>query len=120
MSLVVVEAIRGQCGSFLILIGTVLELFGGQTNSFILVYLWFSLTESGINIHAAIFTMLLMAICDCTDEAKTNPTHLNVVTVLCFSSPRWFVHSFLYYHNPGTAFGFCPAVSNSTFFPQLV
>ena len=86
----------------------------------ILVYLWFSLTESGINIHAAIFTMLLMAICDCTDEAKTNPTHLNVVTVLCCSSPRWFVHIFLYYHNPGTAFGFCPAVSNSTYFPQLV
>ena len=60
------------------------------------------------------------AICDCTDEAKTNPTHLNVVTVLCCSSPRWFVHIFLYYHNPGTAFGFCPAVSNSTYFPQLV
>ena len=37
MSLVVVEAIRGRCASFMILTATVSEIFGGQTNSSILV-----------------------------------------------------------------------------------
>ena len=37
MSLIVVEAIRGQCASFMILTATVSEVFGGQTNSTILV-----------------------------------------------------------------------------------
>ena len=33
MSLVVVEAIRGRCASFMILTATVSEIFGGHTNS---------------------------------------------------------------------------------------
>ena len=37
MSLVVVEAIRGRCASFMVLTGTIWEIFGGQTNSYILV-----------------------------------------------------------------------------------
>ena len=37
MSLIVVEAIRGRCASFLILTATVSEICGGQTNSSILV-----------------------------------------------------------------------------------
>ena len=37
MSLIVVEAIRGRCASFMILTATVSETFGGQTNSSILV-----------------------------------------------------------------------------------
>ena len=37
MSLIVVDAIRGQCASFVILTTTVPETFGGQTNSSILV-----------------------------------------------------------------------------------
>ena len=32
MSLIVVEGIRGQCASFMILTATVTEIFGGQTN----------------------------------------------------------------------------------------
>ena len=39
MSLIVVEAIRGRCASFMILTTTVSEIFGGQTNSSILVVL---------------------------------------------------------------------------------
>ena len=37
MSLIVVEPIRGRCASFMILTATVSEIFGGQTNSSILV-----------------------------------------------------------------------------------
>ena len=37
MSLIVVEAIRGRCASFMILKATVSEIFVGQTNSSILV-----------------------------------------------------------------------------------
>ena len=37
MSLIVVEAIRGRCASFIILTATVSEIFGGQRNSSILV-----------------------------------------------------------------------------------
>ena len=37
MSCIVVEAIRGRRASFMILTATVSEIFGGQTNSFILV-----------------------------------------------------------------------------------
>ena len=37
MSLIVVEAIRGRCASFMILTAKVSEIFGGQTNSSILV-----------------------------------------------------------------------------------
>ena len=37
MSLIVVEAIRGRCTSFIVLMATVSEIFGGQTNSSILV-----------------------------------------------------------------------------------
>ena len=37
MSLIVVEAIRGRCASFMILTVTVSEIFGRQTNSSILV-----------------------------------------------------------------------------------
>ena len=37
MSLIVVEAIRGRCASFLILTATVSEIFGGRTNLSILV-----------------------------------------------------------------------------------
>ena len=37
MSLIVVEAIRRRCASFMVLTATVSEIFGGQTNSFILV-----------------------------------------------------------------------------------
>ena len=36
-SLIVVEAICGRCASFIILTATVSEIFGGQTNSSILV-----------------------------------------------------------------------------------
>ena len=36
MSMIVVEAIRGQCASFIILTAKVSEIFGGQTNSSIL------------------------------------------------------------------------------------
>ena len=32
MSLIVVEAIRGRCASFMILAATVSDIFGGQTN----------------------------------------------------------------------------------------
>ena len=37
ISLIVVEAIRGRCASFMILMATVSEIFGGQTNASILV-----------------------------------------------------------------------------------
>ena len=37
MSVIVVEAIRGRCASFMVLTATVSEIFGGQTNSSILV-----------------------------------------------------------------------------------
>ena len=37
MSLIVVEAIRGRCASFMILTATISEIFGEQTNSSILV-----------------------------------------------------------------------------------
>ena len=37
ISLIVVEAIRGRCASFLVLTAKVSEIFGGQTNSSILV-----------------------------------------------------------------------------------
>ena len=37
MSLIVVEAIRGRCASFMSLPATVSEILGGQTNSSILV-----------------------------------------------------------------------------------
>ena len=37
MGLIVVEAIRGRCASFVILTATVSEIFGEQTNSYILV-----------------------------------------------------------------------------------
>ena len=37
MSVIVVEAIRGRCASFMILTATVSEIFGGQTNSYMLV-----------------------------------------------------------------------------------
>ena len=37
MNLIVVEAIRGRCEIFMILTATVSEIFGGQTNSSILV-----------------------------------------------------------------------------------
>ena len=37
ISLIVVEAICGRCASFMILTATVSEIFGGQTNSSILV-----------------------------------------------------------------------------------
>ena len=33
MSLIVVEAIRGRCASFMVLTATVTEIFAGQTNS---------------------------------------------------------------------------------------
>ena len=33
MSLIIVEAIRGRCASFMILTATVSEIFGEQTNS---------------------------------------------------------------------------------------
>ena len=37
MSLIVVEAIRGRCASFMILTATVSEIFGGQKKNYILV-----------------------------------------------------------------------------------
>ena len=37
MSLIVVEAIRGRCASFMVLRATVSDIFGGQTNSSISV-----------------------------------------------------------------------------------
>ena len=37
MSLIVVDAIRGRCSSFMILTATVSEICGGQANSYILV-----------------------------------------------------------------------------------
>ena len=37
MSLIVVEAILGRCASFMVLTATVSEIFGGQTNTSILV-----------------------------------------------------------------------------------
>ena len=37
ISLIVVEAICGRCASFMVLTATVSEIFGGQTNSSILV-----------------------------------------------------------------------------------
>ena len=37
ISLIVVEGIRGRCASFMLLTATVSEIFGGQTNSPILV-----------------------------------------------------------------------------------
>ena len=41
ISLIVVEAIRGRCASFIVLTATVSEIFRGQKNSSILVvYRW--------------------------------------------------------------------------------
>ena len=37
ISVIVVEAIRGRCASFMILTDTISEIVGGQTNSSILV-----------------------------------------------------------------------------------
>ena len=37
MSLIIVEAIRGRCASFMIQMATVSEIYGGQTNSSVLV-----------------------------------------------------------------------------------
>ncbi len=37
ISLIIVEAIRGRCASFMILVATVPEIFGGQTTPSILV-----------------------------------------------------------------------------------
>ena len=37
MSFIIVEAMRGRCASFMILAAMVSEIFGGQTNSPILV-----------------------------------------------------------------------------------
>ena len=37
MSLIVVEAIRGRCASFMIITARVSKIFGGYTNSYILV-----------------------------------------------------------------------------------
>ena len=37
MSFIVVEAMRGRCASFMVLTAKVSEIFGGQTNSSILV-----------------------------------------------------------------------------------
>ena len=37
MSLIVFESIRGRCASFMVLTAAVSELFGGQTNTSILV-----------------------------------------------------------------------------------
>ena len=37
MRLIVVDAIRGRCGSFIVLTATVSEIFGGQTNSSIVL-----------------------------------------------------------------------------------
>ena len=37
MNLIVVDSIRGRCASFMVLTATVSEIFGGQTNSSILV-----------------------------------------------------------------------------------
>ena len=37
MSLIIVEAIRGRCASFMSLPATVSEIFGGQTTQYILV-----------------------------------------------------------------------------------
>ena len=37
MSLIIVESIRGRCASFMILVATVSEIFGGQTTPSILV-----------------------------------------------------------------------------------
>ena len=37
MSFIVVESIRGRCASFMILTATLSEIFGGLTNSSILV-----------------------------------------------------------------------------------
>ena len=37
ISLIIVEAIAGRCASFMVLTATVSEIFGGQTNSSILV-----------------------------------------------------------------------------------
>ena len=39
MSLIVVEAIRGRCACFMVLTATVSEIYGGQTNSSLLVVL---------------------------------------------------------------------------------
>ena len=54
MSLTVVEAIRGRCVSFMILTATLSEIFGGQTNSTILVVnnLWLGVNVSKGSIHA--------------------------------------------------------------------
>ena len=38
MSLIVFEAIRGRCASFMVLTATVSKIFGGETNSSILVF----------------------------------------------------------------------------------
>ena len=37
MCLIIVEAIRGRCASFMILVATVSDIFGGQTTPSILV-----------------------------------------------------------------------------------
>ena len=52
MSFIVVEAIRGRCASFMILTVTVSEIFGGQTNSPILV-----VTRGGPCQHGLIIVM---------------------------------------------------------------
>ena len=64
MSLIVVEGIRGRCASFMLLTATVSEIFGGKTNSPILVvdyrlqiynlvftrtYIYFNLCKAQLN-----------------------------------------------------------------------
>ena len=43
MSLIIVEAIRGRCASFMSLPATVSEIFGGQTTPSILVVVYIQL-----------------------------------------------------------------------------
>ena len=51
MSLIVVEAIRGRCASFMILTATVSEIFGGQTNSSILAVKKDTSSRGNISLH---------------------------------------------------------------------
>ena len=58
ISMIVVEAIRGRCAGFMILTATVSDIFGGQTNSSILVVLqvWFVIYHS-MSTHVHLITM---------------------------------------------------------------
>ena len=59
MSLIIVEAIRGRCASFMILVATVSEIFGGQTTPSILAVTFYRLALF-VNLYRVYFFFLFV------------------------------------------------------------